>query len=448
MSPALAHLFGVAKEIKSLQETAAVFRRPESPTTMGRGRPPPPDPASGHQAAASDQQHPNSKRQRLDGHGSSVEQNARLLAKNKFATLPVDQNTPAPPKPPKVPPIFASTKEVAALRNELAKKQIHPLFKLCSTGTKIVCTTVADYQEVGKFLVENRAEFYTHDAPGNKPLKVLLRGLEEYSPEEIIQELKAKKLKPLNVFPIRRGEGSNQRDRPYLVHLEKGSISMKDLREVKALFQIIVEWERYRPKKRQVTQCGNCLAYGHGTKNCHMRPRCGKCAGEHSTDSCAPMQEGTSPKCVNCGDTHEGNNRACPKRAEYIEIRRKASAKNQRGRVRPPPPPVTEGHFPPLPPVVPTRNPSNHQPVSQVQQRLAAAASAVPEQNRTPPGWGNQGRSAPTAHPLDDGTLYPPEVVTELAMCLFERLGACRSKREQINAVTMTVQTFLIKYGP
>lgn len=62
---------------------------------------------------------------------------------------------------------------------------------------------------------------------------------------------------------------------------------MKDLREAKALFQIIVDWDRYRPKKRQVIQGANCLDYGHDTKNCLMRP----------------MQE------------HEGNNRVCPKRA-------------------------------------------------------------------------------------------------------------------------------------
>lgn len=230
---------------------------------------------------------------------------------------------------------------------------------------------------------------------------------------------------------------------------------MKELRNVKALFQIIVEWDKFRPRKRQVTQCDNCLAYGHGTKNCHMQPRCGKCAGPHTTQSCDSMEEGTDPKCANCGDKHEGNNRACPKRAEFLEIRRKASTKQQRGRERPPPPPATEEHFPRLPYKVPNLPPVNvnrhreTQPTSSVQHRLVAAATAPPERNRIPPpGWGNLGQDVPTAHPMDDGSLYPPEVVTELTMSLFERLGSCRSKREQINAVTMTVQSFLAKYGP
>lgn len=396
----------------------------------------------------------DSKRPRKDD-SDPADPNARLLAHNKFSTLPVDQN----PKREKLPPIFTASKEVAALRTELAAKQIFPLFKLCRIGTKIVCSTSADYKEVGNHLKEKKHEFFSHDAPGSKPLKVLLHGLPEFTPEEIIGELRAANLKPLNVFPIRRHEGVH-RDRIYLVHLEKNSVNMADLRKVRALFQVIVEWEKYHPKKRDATQCGNCLAFGHGARNCHMLPRCGKCAGRHPTDSCTSMDEGADPQCANCGDKHEGFNRGCPKRAEFIEIRKKASAKNQRGRDRRPPrpPPESEEHFPQLryqvpnlPPLQPNhqaqRLPARGDPRPSAQQRLSAAAAA-PSRSTPPPGWGNQERNNPPVDPLDDGTRFPTQAIMGFAQNLFERLLSCRSKRDQINAVCETVQDFINKYGP
>lgn len=220
-----------------------------------------------------------SKRPRNDNaNPGSLDHTTRLLASNTFATLPV-QSAPeqTAPKKMKVPPLFTTTKEIVVLRNELAAVQIHPLFKLCSMGTKIVCSTEADFKATRRFLESKKMEYYTHDTPGSKPLKVVIRGLPAYPPEDIVQELKRLQLKPIKVFPIKRAETGNHRDLLYLAHLEKGSVKMIDLHKVRALFNIIVEWEAYRPKKRDVTQCANCLSFGHGTRNCYMKPRCGMC---------------------------------------------------------------------------------------------------------------------------------------------------------------------------
>lgn len=390
-----------------------------------------------------------------------------LLANNKFAVLPVQEV----PTKVRVPPLFTSSKDVAALRAALAVKQIHPLFKLCSTGTKIMCSTMDDFNEVSGYLAAFKHEFYTHDTPGSKPMKVIIRGLPEYSPEAIMSELKAAKLKPLKVFPIRRGEPGTHRDKLYLVHIEKGSVTMADLVKTRALFSIIIEWERYRPKKKDVTQCGNCMAFGHGTRNCHMRSRCGKCAGPHTTADCQQMDEGVDPKCANCGANHAGNNRACPKRAQFLEIRKRASTQNQRDRRQKPPPPRTEEHFPALryqvpnlPPLQPHRQQPSHQPkpsyqAKSVHPRLAAAAAAPhaqppptsawgnPGRSTPPPGWGNTGLNNTTA-PLDDGPMFTPEQMVEYTRELYTKLRCCRSRQEQLEAATLVMMNFLHKYGP
>lgn len=286
----------------------------------------------------------------------------------------------------------------------------------------------------------------------------------EFPPDEIVAELEEAKLKPIKVFPDSRLNDETHRDNLYLVHLEKGSTTMADLQKVRSLFDIIVEWERYKPKRRGVTQCTNCLAFGHGTRNCHMHPRCGKCAERHSTDDCQHMEEGSDPKCANCGANHEGNSRNCPKRAEYMDIRKKASSRNQRGRERRPPPPMTEQHFPSLrynvpnlPPLQPNQRQATRPPPPSVQPRLAAAAAAPTKPSTTawgspgpsvsPPGWGNIENKLPPTSDVDD-ELYTPEQMMEFVRNMYRALHGCRSKEQQLEASTMVLLNFVTKYGP
>lgn len=50
----------------------------------------------------------------------------------------------------------------------------------------------------------------------------------------------------------------------------------------------------------------------------------------HLTENHDPSEE-VEPKCVNCGQNHRATTRSCPKRAEFILIRKKASTGNQPG---------------------------------------------------------------------------------------------------------------------
>lgn len=69
-------------------------------------------------------------------------------------------------------------------------------------------------------------------------------------------------------------------------------------------------------------QCHRCQMYGHSARNCHARPRCVKCIGDHETVNCprpkkAEIANGaptSPPACVNCGtEGHPANYRGCPK---------------------------------------------------------------------------------------------------------------------------------------
>ncbi|XP_055523130.1 uncharacterized protein LOC129717292 [Wyeomyia smithii] len=184
----------------------------------------------------------------------------------------------------KVPPLFVKTTEIGMLRDELARMQIYPLFKLCSTGIKIMCSSLLDYGKVKQELTAGEFQFYTHDIPSSKPLKVIIRGLNCLLETELRKELERLHLQPQRIFTIvRKDQTGEYRDQLCLVHFAKGSTTLAALRQIRALFSLVVEWEAYRPRHRDVTQCMNCLGFGHGTRNCNMNARCDKCAGNHVT---------------------------------------------------------------------------------------------------------------------------------------------------------------------
>ena len=55
-------------------------------------------------------------------------------------------------------------------------------------------------------------------------------------------------------------------------------------------------------------RCYNCNRYGHFQSRCVHATTCGKCSGEHRTDTCAA----TAWRCPACGDTHMVTDPGCP----------------------------------------------------------------------------------------------------------------------------------------
>ena len=57
---------------------------------------------------------------------------------------------------------------------------------------------------------------------------------------------------------------------------------------------------------QQTKRCNNCQHYGHFAKHCPMpeTPSCGKCSGDHRTDSCNSEER----KCINCVRKNETDN--------------------------------------------------------------------------------------------------------------------------------------------
>lgn len=66
----------------------------------------------------------------------------------------------------------------------------------------------------------------------------------------------------------------------------------------------------------RITQCGNCQAYSHISKECSSAPRCCLCAGMHISTACPhdPAVDKQSLRCALCGNAHNAMDEDCNSR--------------------------------------------------------------------------------------------------------------------------------------
>ena len=67
-----------------------------------------------------------------------------------------------------------------------------------------------------------------------------------------------------------------------------------------------------------ITQCFKCQKYGHISTNCRRETKCGRCAGDHSTQACD--RETNTPKCANCARRHFSWSGECPHRQQHRNL--------------------------------------------------------------------------------------------------------------------------------
>jgi hypothetical protein len=163
----------------------------------------------------------------------------------------------------------------------------------------------------------------------NIQTKIVLYGLPHLEVTDIKAKLMEHNLEAaeIKILNIRTPKYSDQCH--YLLYFDKSkNIKISDVREIKSLFSIGVKWEYFTKRNLGPTQCGNCLKFGHGSKDCHLPPNCIKCGNSHLSSACIfnlPTASGEEKpkipknkiKCVNCWGDHTANFSGCPARLQY-----------------------------------------------------------------------------------------------------------------------------------
>lgn len=66
-------------------------------------------------------------------------------------------------------------------------------------------------------------------------------------------------------------------------------------------------------------QCFSCCRFGHVKSQCRSKPRCFRCAQEHTGDSCDILEEAST--CLHCSGTHFATSRCCPEQTRQRQIK-------------------------------------------------------------------------------------------------------------------------------
>lgn len=221
---------------------------------------------------------------------------------------PPKETTVQPPHKEKIPPIVLHQKEKwTSVSNQFNERNISfSKAKTSSEGIRIQPNTEQDFRNAIRLLNDIKAEYHTYQLPSEKLLHVVLRGVPEPIPEDSIKdELLEKGFHPESIVRLRRYKDKA----PMPLVLITVPKTEKQIFHLKEVARVLITVESQHQKTR-INQCFRCLRFGHSQRNCTVKPRCVKCAGEHLYTDCQKTKE-TPAKCANCGENHTASYRGC-----------------------------------------------------------------------------------------------------------------------------------------
>lgn len=177
------------------------------------------------------------------------------------------------------------------------------------------------YKIANALLAKEGLQSHTYPVKGNRPLKVLIRGLSKKTKLEDVRlwvdELgyhtrKAWRIGTTNLFVV----------------VLAPCLAAEDIYQKRFLGGLKVHFEAYREPDIP-RQCYRCQRYGHSSEYCTVQPRCLKCGKDHLTTTCKKSKD-IPACCANCKGPHPANYRKCPDyKAAYVELNSKRRKNNK-----------------------------------------------------------------------------------------------------------------------
>lgn len=248
---------------------------------------------------------------------SKSPKNSKQLPQNtnnrKTKSNPAKTTTKVKPPPIKVQAVFKDPKEAMESMKTGAKEEI--TFHIRPSGIDIYTQCEEDFTSIKQKLAESKTPFFTYTTKGDRPVRIVLKGVHSsFTPLEIKEELIAKNVPVTEVYPMYK-KGKVPIDM-FLVHLSKNAKVNEIKNNVKYMLNQVIRWTPYE-KKNIGTQCRKCQSFGHAATNCGMLYRCVKCTHKHDPNEC-PLDDNSPPKCVNCNENHTANSKNCNVYKEYV----------------------------------------------------------------------------------------------------------------------------------
>lgn len=194
----------------------------------------------------------------------------------------------------------------------------------------IITASVEDHAKIRELLKTNNTKFFYYTPKEEKPINILIRGIDSSYDEADIEEALKESNINMEIFKVipfstPNSRRNNHRLNIWMVKFKPGS-DLSGIMKIKSLLNQRITLEK--PKSTEIVQCKRCQRYGHIAFNCVLDYRCVKCAQNHEPGECRTKIQYDSTQneqgedqtritsnahCVNCGnDGHPANYRNCP----------------------------------------------------------------------------------------------------------------------------------------
>lgn len=268
----------------------------------------------------------------LDNSGSKIATNNRYdLLTNVTNENSADENRSSD-KIQKPPPIFVhgviNYAEMIKRIRDIAEDEQYCTKSLANNVIKINCGIPDTYRKLVRYFNENNIYHHTYQLKDEKAYRIVIRYLHHSTnTEDIKQELLQLGHKVRNIINGRH-HATKEPLNLFFVDLEPAE-NNKNIYNIKALQNKIVEIEPPRVNKNNIIQCMRCQQYGHSKTYCNKPFVCVKCGGSHNTTNCKKSKD-TPAKCALCGGNHPANYKGCEHYHNLIKSNNKIRSNPQR----------------------------------------------------------------------------------------------------------------------
>lgn len=225
---------------------------------------------------------------------------------------PQQKNNPTKKKIVNIPPITVTNRDSYKLVLKNIDEQDIKISQLTDTadGLRVYPVTQADHKLIKTSLDQTETQYFTHDLPEEKSLRVVVRGvLGVISLTELKDELTNLGFNITNISQMHRSANGTKTWLPLaLIQLPKNGKS-NEILQLTHIRQIRCKVETQRHTK-QIAQCHRCQRFGHSQTHCKLDPRCVKCSKDHFAYECTKT-DSTPATCANCGKSHPASYRGC-----------------------------------------------------------------------------------------------------------------------------------------
>ncbi|GFS56083.1 probable RNA-directed DNA polymerase from transposon X-element [Trichonephila clavipes] len=175
---------------------------------------------------------------------------------------------------PKVKPIMLRFKKnFNLILQHLNRKYSDSVNKLTGEYIKITAASIDQHGEITKELKEKEEEFYAVPPLGDRPLKMVMKGLPSTTDiDDIKSDLANQGLPVMKVAQLTQRKSKFPLPL-FLVEVRKNVPDSRDIRDISTCCYMSITWDSFR-RRPGPSQCYNCNYFHHSSLNCEIKTRC------------------------------------------------------------------------------------------------------------------------------------------------------------------------------